>query len=103
MTTLVSREMFSTQFPRLVLDARDLPRKPVPFNILLISAVAMLDPVREYSELDLNEALQRWILEFGTGFGVDHANLRRFLIDEGYLDRNPSGSAYTVNRASRSF
>lgn len=103
MTSHVTLEEFSNQFPRLILDARDLPRKPLPFNIMLISVVSRLDPEREYSEGDLNDALQLWVLEFGSRLGVDHANIRRFLIDEGFLTRNPSGSVYSVHRESRNF
>lgn len=93
----ISLADFSGQFPRLVLDARDLPRKPVPFHILLISVVTGLAPERSYSEAELNDEIQRWIMEFGSRFGIDHANIRRYLIDEGYLSRDPSGSEYRLD------
>jgi hypothetical protein len=90
-------EIFVHQFPGLILTAREWPRKALPLHVLLLSAALGFDPRRSYSEAEVNAVLQRWILEFGRGFGIDHGSLRRHLIDEGYLQRDPSGSTYTVD------
>jgi hypothetical protein len=87
---------FSERFVALVLGARDLPKKSVDFNILLLSSVLGLEPGQAYSEGELNAELQRWILSFGGKFGLDYVTLRRYLIDEKYVRRDPAGRAYLL-------
>jgi len=99
----ISQPEFETQFPKLVLTARDLPRKSVPFHTLLVSAILRLDPERTYHEPDINAELQGWILQFGRNFRVEHAELRRYLVDEGYLRRDPAGASYRVQPSGGSF
>jgi hypothetical protein len=94
---------FSDRFVALVLGARDLPKKALDLNILLLSSVLGLEVGREYSEGELNAELQRWILEFGRNFGIDHVTLRRYLIDEKYLRRDPAGRAYQRDPAGPRF
>lgn len=76
------------------------PRRLRDRHILYLSVVHRLDRVRKYSEEDLNEALQQWLLDVGTCLDIDHVTLRRYLIDEGYLSRVANGSAYEVNAGS---
>jgi hypothetical protein len=95
-TDHITQAEFAKQFPNLVLSARDLPRKPLPFHVLLVSTILPLDPDRAYSEAEINAELQRWILQFGGCFKLEHAELRRYLVDEGYLSRDPAGLAYEV-------
>ena len=92
----MSRQDFEKQFTRLIITARDIPRKTAPYHVLLVSAILGFDPARDYSEADVNAELQRWILEFGRKLKVEHVELRRFLVDAGYLARDTSGSAYRV-------
>jgi len=94
---------FSERFVALVLSARELPKKSLDFNILLYSSVLGLEPEREYSEAELNAELQRWILAFGGSFGLDHVTVRRYLIDEKYLRRDPAGKAYRLDPAGPRF
>ncbi|MGH2621825.1 MAG: DUF2087 domain-containing protein [Anaerolineales bacterium] len=95
----ITAAQFSDRFVALVLSARELPKKSPDFNILLYSSVLGLEPGRLYSEGELNAELQRWILEFGGRFGLDHVTLRRHLIDEQYLRRDPAGTAYRLDPA----
>jgi hypothetical protein len=99
----ITRQEFEDQFPRLILSARDLPKKAVPFNILLISAILRLDLDRTYSEAEINAELQRWVLEFGQNLPLGHIELRRFLVDGGYLARDKAGSSYKVQSDSGTF
>ncbi len=99
----ITTAQFSDRFVALVLSARELPKKSLAFNILLYSAVLGLEPGRLYSEGELNAELQRWILEFGGGFGLDHVTLRRFLVDEKYLRRDPAGTTYQLGQADQRF
>ena len=99
----ITAAQFAERFLPLVLSARDLPKRSLDFNILLCSSVIGLQPERGYSESELNTELQRWILEFGGGFGLDHVTLRRYLIDEKYLRRDPAGKAYQLDPAGPRF
>lgn len=94
----IAQSEFEVQFPRLILGSRDLPKKSKPLHVLLVSALLLLDPMRSYNEQELNAELQSWILEFGGGFKVGHAALRRLLVDEGYLLRDRAGGEYRVAR-----
>jgi hypothetical protein len=66
-------------------------------HILYRSIIQRLDHAREYPEAELNDALQRWLLDIGTCLGIDHVTLRRYLIDEHYLSRDANGNSYEVN------
>jgi len=99
----ITAAQFSDRFVALVLGARDLPKKALDLNILLLSSVLGLESGRGYSEGELNAELQRWILAFGGEFGLDHVTLRRFLIDEKYLRRDPAGKAYRLDPAGPRF
>jgi len=102
-TDHITHQAFEEQFPRLILSARDLPKKAVPFNVLLISAVIRLDPERSYDEAEVNAELQRWILEFSQDLPLGHVELRRFLVDAGYLMRDKAGLTYRVQPGSGIF
>lgn len=103
MSESITATEFIRQFPKLILSARELPRKRRPFHILLVSAVAGLEPGHAYNEADVNAELQHWILEFGRSFGLDHGSLRRYLVDEGYLRRDPAGTCYEAQPAGGPF
>jgi len=78
------------------------PRRSRDRHILYRSIIQMLDHARRYSEADLNDALQQWLLEIGSCLDIDHVTLRRYLIDEQYLSRDANGNAYQVNPAGSS-
>jgi hypothetical protein len=61
----------------------------------------MLSVSQPYSEQAVNEALKEWISKVGTGFGVDHVTLRRYLVDAGYLHRDAYGTSYQVQPNGR--
>jgi len=75
------------------------PRRTRDRHILYRSITHGLDHTRKYSEVELNEALQQWRLHVGTCLDIDHVTLRRYLIDEQYISRDPDGSTYQVNPA----
>ena len=78
-----------------------LPRKRRDQLILLRSVLQTLDASRSYEEKELNSGLKKWLADIGTSFTLDHASLRRYLVDEGYLVRNSEGSAYQVRFEGR--
>lgn len=92
----ITSSLFSDRFVTLVIGARDLPKKPTDFHVLLVSSILGLEPGREYREDEVNDELQRWVLLFGSNFGVDHVTLRRHLVDAKHLSRDPAGEAYRL-------
>lgn len=94
---------FKNRFVSLILGGRDLPKKRTDRHILFISSILKLEPERQYSESELNDELREWTVRFGANFGLDHVTLRRFLIDERYIKRDPAGISYEVETTDLPF
>jgi hypothetical protein len=92
----ITASQFTDRFAALVLAGRELPKKELDRHIVLISSILNLEPGRPYSEKELNEQLQVWIIRFGRSFGLDHVTLRRYLVDEKYLARDAAGGTYAL-------
>lgn len=92
----ITASQFTDRFVSLILGARELPKKQLDRHILLISSILKLQMDRRYSESELNDELRTWGSRFGGPFGLDHATLRRYLVDEGYLTRDPAGGTYEL-------
>jgi hypothetical protein len=92
----ITASQFSDRFVSLVLAGRELPKKHLDRHILLISSILKLEPGQQYSEKQINEELQVWTIRFGRNFGLDHVTLRRYLVDEKYLVRDPMGGTYEL-------
>lgn len=95
----ITEAEFKNRFVSIIMSSRDLPKKPLDLNILFVSAILGLKPDRQYSEKELNEELRLWTDVFGKNFILDHVTLRRYLIDEGYITRDPAGTTYQVSEA----
>lgn len=95
-TAHLSSSEFTRRFVALVLSSRELPRKPRALHVLLVSAVLGFQPGGVYSERQVNEELQKWVLSFGSIIGLDAVTLRRLLVDVGLLRRDPAGSSYQL-------
>ncbi len=94
--THITAAQFRDRFIALYFGGQDLPKKPLDRQIVFISAVLGLDRQRQYSEGDINGELQKWVLQFGQRYNLDHVTLRRYLIDEKYLVRDSAGGAYQL-------
>ena len=92
----ITASQFVDRFVALTLAGRELPKKQLDRHILLISSILKLEPGRQYSEKEINEELQIWIIRFGRSFGLDHVTLRRYLVDEKYLARDSAGGTYAL-------
>lgn len=92
----ITASHFKDRIVALILDGRDLPRKPMDRHIVLFSATLGLEPRRRYSEAALNEELRRWTALFGDNFNLDHVTLRRYLVDDGYIRRDSAGGSYVL-------
>ena len=92
----ITEPQFTDRFVALILAGRELPKKQLDRHILLISSILKVEPGRQYSEKEINEQLQIWIIHFGRSFGLDHVTLRRYLVDEKYLVRDSTGGTYEL-------
>ena len=65
-------------------------------HILLKSMVLELDATKTYTEQEIDKTLMLWLSTIGEQIEVDYVNLRRLLVDFGYLWRAEDGSFYRV-------
>ena len=72
------------------------PRKRRDRHILLKSVVLTLDVRATYTEGEVDRKLVSWLADIGRSIGIDQVNLRRLLVDEGYVGRERDGSRYWV-------
>ena len=87
---------FKNRFVSLIVGGQGFPKKPLDRHILFISAALGLEPQRQYTESELNVELRKWTSRFGDAVNLDHVTLRRFLVDEGYLNRDTAGTSYEL-------
>ena len=73
-----------------------LPSKRRDQQILFKSIALTLDITRNYTEAELNDRLQDWLARVGRHVQIDHVSLRRHLVDEGYVVRDPAGRSYRL-------
>ena len=94
----ISTTEFKSRLETLCLKGggHGLPRKPHDQAILFKSITLTLDPQRDYTEAEINEALAKWLADIGQAVEIDHVSLRRYLVDAGYLRRDPGGRSYRI-------
>ncbi|MFW6097614.1 MAG: DUF2087 domain-containing protein [Chloroflexota bacterium] len=99
MPPTISTDQFRERIEAICLrgGVREWPRKPLDQHVLLKSAIFGLEPHREYSEAEINERLAPWCDDVARNMYVDHAVLRRYLVDAGYLIRDAAGAGYRLN------
>jgi hypothetical protein len=44
----------------------------------------------------LDDELRKWTTRFGSSVNLDHVSLRRFLVDEHYVQRDSAGQSYRL-------
>lgn len=66
-------------------------------HILMKSVTYLLQPGRDYSEKEINEALAQWSEEVAGNIQIDFASLRRYMVEAGYLERDAAGAHYRLN------
>ena len=72
------------------------PRRPRDRHILLKSVALTLDVRATYTEQQVDRKLTSWLGDVGRSIGIDRVNLRRLLVEEGYIGRERDGSRYWV-------
>ncbi len=93
-------EMFTRRLISLCLRSglTAFPKDGLDQHILLKSAALVVGSHESYTEKEINERLQLWLLQVCPIKNFDHITLRRWLVDLGYLKRSPDGSSYQVAR-----
>lgn len=94
----ITADEFKRRLEALCLSpgGRGLPRKRRDWDILFKSITLTLEPGRAYSEKEVNQALEEWLADIGQAIEIDYVTLRRHLVDNGYLVRDPAGISYRV-------
>jgi hypothetical protein len=73
-----------------------LPRRRRDRHILLKSVALLLGHGTAYTERTINSLIGSWLEAAGPAVRLDHVSLRRHLVDEGYVVRDPAGGTYQV-------
>ncbi|MBN2381064.1 DUF2087 domain-containing protein [candidate division WOR-3 bacterium] len=94
----ITKEEFSKRLVQLFAQNRisQYPRKRRDRHILLKSIVMTLSNGKDYTEAEINEEIKAWLVGMHNPPGLDFVALRRYLVDEGYMDRSRNGSRYWV-------
>lgn len=71
-----------------------VPRRARDRAILLHALARSFAGGAEHTEKQVDARIQRWLLQTGRALETDHVALRRALVDDGFLAREPRGSAY---------
>ncbi len=64
---------------------------------MLKSVVLTLNSQIGYSEPEIDDKLAYWLVDVGRSIDLDRVTLRRWLVDEDYLERDRGGSSYRVS------
>lgn len=75
------------------------PRRQRDTQVLLQSMAMCFQPGEHYTERNVKEILCSWLEAAGPRAELDHAMMRRALVDAGYLVRDRAGSTYELSSA----
>ncbi len=92
----ITTDQFTRRFAQIVISGNTLPKKQLDRHIMLLSTTLSFETDRIYAEPELNRLLRVWTDSFGENIGLDHVTLRRLLVDERYLRRDPAGTGYQL-------
>ncbi len=74
--------------------AGGFPRRRRDRWILLHEIASAFGPDDRLSEKDATARIQNFLLGLGANLELDAVGLRRALVDEGFMDRDPNGRDY---------
>jgi hypothetical protein len=100
---IITQEFFIKRFTNLILKSglSGFPKDETDQHIFLKSIILILGKAEFFSEKEINERIQYWILAISKLNKMDHSTLRRWLVDTGYLTRTTDGSRYQIAPGSR--
>jgi hypothetical protein len=81
---LLGRSGITAGFPRRARDRR----------ILLHAIASRFDPDERLGEIEATQRIGGFLVTAAAPWRMDRVNLRRALVDEGFLDRDPGGANY---------
>ena len=67
--------------------------------LVLALAASAIEPGRAHREADVNRVLESWLPGPGALLRTDHVELRRWLVDAGFVSRDGFGRAYVRGEA----
>ena len=76
---------------------RGLPAKRRDVAILLHALARRFAPDESLAEKAATARIQDFLLTLGRHLGTDAVTLRRALVDEGFVDRDPAGHSYRAS------
>jgi hypothetical protein len=101
MTTNAYIERLEALAPRQGLSLGGMhSASPADFALMLAAAAQSFAPATVYTEREVNGRLRAMLAGVGAMLGVDHVELRRWLVDTGVLTRDGFGHAYTPGAPS---
>ena len=77
---------------------RALPRRQRDLWIVLHAIARRFSENDRLSEVEANARIADFLLGPGRFLELDRVTLRRALVDEGFLDRDPAGHSYRASR-----
>jgi len=77
-----------------------MPRRLRDAQILLASMALCFKPGMRYTEREVGEVLQGWLEAAGPRVDLDHASMRRALVDGRFLDRDARGTTYQLSASN---
>jgi hypothetical protein len=92
----ITEQQFIKIFVSIITGKTTLPRKQLYRHILFISFILTIDPARKYTEKEFNGLLHLWLGLYGDHLGLDYVALRRYLVDERYIQREADGGNYQL-------
>ena len=96
MSQRISRAQFEQRLAELCVDSgsMEFPHRDSDRHILWKSIIVGLEPAVHYLEEEIDEHIQHCLTTIGRTTNRDHVNIRRQLVDVGYLIRTQDGSVY---------
>jgi tRNA(adenine34) deaminase len=73
------------------------------FGVVLSAAALALHQGVEYTEPEVNERLKRWLDDGGSMLATDHVELRRWLVDMRFVERDGYGRSYRRSAAPNAY
>ena len=95
----IASEEFIKRLPELCASGvgPGLPRRQRDLRILLSSMALCFQRGTLYTEREVGDVLQSWLEAAGSRVDLDHATMRRALVDYRYLVRDARGASYQLN------
>lgn len=71
---------------------KQLPSKLLKYDEVIKYLFTKFDVNKEYAEIEVNFVIRKWSID------IDFVQVRRSLVDYGYLNRSSDGRKYLVNK-----